>query len=163
MPALGASNAETASLEVYIFDSEIEGFCHPQATAVEQPSNEIGWLRTFIANFLQEPSCFVNRGSTAELNGLLGAECVHVANHFSQHFSVEKQKCVEGLILSAGRDIAAARQLGEEMFDLLLAGKAFGHLTQRPDVTMQPEGITIFSGKCFMLSPEYCPHLLNCL
>ena len=99
----------------------------------------------------------------ALLHWALGTEGVHIANRLSQHFSVEEENSVQSLILTAGRDIAVASQVSEEPFQLLFAGKVCGHFQQRRHVAAEPESVTIFGGKSFVLQPDYFAHAANCL
>jgi hypothetical protein len=53
--------------------------------------------------------------------GFLLTETV-APSHLPQHLFVEEEHCVQGLVLSAGRDIAVAGQIGEELLQFLFAG-----------------------------------------
>ena len=67
------------------------------------------------------------------------------------------------LVLGAGRDLAAAGQVGKELLQLLLAGKVLRHFAQRRQVAAQPENVTLICGKGFVWSPDAFAHPADCL
>jgi hypothetical protein len=99
----------------------------------------------------------------ALLNWPLGTESIHIAKRLSQHLSIEEKDSVQCLILSAGRDIAVTGQVSEELFQLLFAGKTFGHAQQCLHVAAKPESVAVFGGKRFVLSPDHLAHAADCL
>ena len=94
----------------------------------------------------------------AGVNGAPGTEGVDVTNRLPEHRFVKEENGVQSLVLGAGRDITSAGQIGEEQFELLFAGKTIGHFTQRRHVATEPENVTIFCGKGFVLSADDFAH-----
>ena len=151
-------DAEAASFEVYGFDAQIERLRHPQSAAVKQPCNQVGRVAALVLDGLKQQLRFGDRWCMAGMNRPLGTEGVHGANRLRQHLSVKEEDGVKSLVLGAGRDIAAAGQVGRGLLQLLLASKALGHFTQRRQVAAQPENVTLFCGKGFVLSPDDFAH-----
>ena len=52
-------------------------------------------------------------------DGALGAQSVHALNGLAEDLLVEEDEGVERLILGAGRDLALAGELGQEVLELL--------------------------------------------
>ena len=158
VPAFGPPDAEAASFEVYVFDTQIERLRNAHAAAVKQPCDQVGRVAALVLDGLKQQLRFGDRWCMAGMNRPLGTEGVHGANRLRQHLSVKEEDGVKSLVLGAGRDIAAAGQVGKELLQLLLAGKALGHFTQRRQVAAQPENVTLFCGKGFVLSPDDFAH-----
>lgn len=88
------------------------------------------------------------------MRGPLGTQRIYISEGLAQYLPVEEEHRVEGLVLSAGRDIVAEGQPGEELFEFLLAGKFLGHAPHREDVAAEPEKVTILGGEGLVLSAE---------
>ena len=66
----------------------------------------------------------------------------------------EKKNGVESLVLTGRRNIVEARQVREELFELLFTGELLGHGPQRSDISTEPEYISLLGGKGFGLAPD---------
>lgn len=85
--------------EVDVFDPEIQRLVDPKAATIEEANNEADRLAGSVPDGREQPGHVFSRWGLPDVNGALGAEGVDFAEFLFQHFSVEKQDCVECLVL----------------------------------------------------------------
>ena len=124
---LGPDEKETGFFQVNVFDTQIEGFGDTQAAAINQAGDEIGGITRPILNSLEQGLSFGDGRCMAQAGGPSGAKGIHTLKRLTQDLLVKVENGVERLILAVGRQITVARQIGEEKFEFLLAGKRGGH------------------------------------
>jgi hypothetical protein len=81
---------------------------------VEHSGNQVGRVAALVVDGLKQLPGFFDGGCVALVDGTLGAESVNVANGLARDFLVGEKDGVQGLVLSAGRDVAVACEVGEE-------------------------------------------------
>ena len=154
LSALGTEEKETGLFKVDILDSQVEGFGDTQAAAINQAGDEIGGITRPILNSLEQGLSFGDGGCMAQAGGPSGAEGIHTLKRLTQDLLVKVENGVERLILAVGRQITVARQIGEEKFEFLLAGKRGGHGIERDHIMTEPVDVGGFSCKRHVLAAQ---------
>jgi len=116
--------------------------------------NKVGWVSAYVANCLEESLSLADGRGMSQMNRLLSAQRVDIAQGLAQDMFVEEEDGIESLILATDGNPLVASQVSEESFNLLLTGKVFRHFGQRSHVTAQPKDVGVFSRQCLVLTAD---------
>ena len=97
-----------------------------------------------------------------QMNRPCGPERVHVVQRSAKNVLVEEGDGVEGLVLGAGGHAASQGQLGQESFELLLAGQGGRYTLQGADVAPRPMNIGFLGRQRHVLAAYDLPHSPDC-
>ena len=158
LATLAAAHDEHVALEIHVLDAQLQGFCEPQAAAVEHAGDK----RRFALHAVEQVPRLgdgEHRGHVLAYGGPL--DLLHPGQVLVEHLPVEKEQGAERLLVGRRRDVALVDQRIQERLDLRATERARMAQPAMPHEGADPQQVGLLGAQAVMQVANPLAHLVE--